>query len=700
LDFYAFWFANSGNSFWHSIIVRDWLVKAVTISSEMIKQAVTFQLGVAGAILAALALERFQVPLPQLASISIMRAGTGSGQLLFLSRKIFHRHFFNSKKIGMTGMVFVATTILGLIQAISVVLVSDIGLSSIPGKSNSTELNIGFTYYSNEQTNAPQTEILTRGTTWSRKPPFYPTFAEYSEPPFVSHGVDDTGLTLRAFLPFPAAQDRQTIRTYSGKTTVLDARVTCQVPILSNETIKVLDTETLLLEGSFQASTIAPRLQNSIIGSSPSPSGSVFRSTYNESVPFQCYASTSGLSGFNLVNSSQVNRWRLAICQLGAGFQTGGLSSEFVADVLPAVGNFSAGFEESEAYGAAYLILNVTLGSSYTWDAVAGGTPVAPPEYSQNGEWLDLVYSKGDLVLGVTVCYSAFRTADIPVLVSSNFNRTEPAASFDLVNSMYTFSEIRNQLGQGPDPASLEDRGVLQLEKKPSWIADASDLPPVEPFVRDFANMQGQAGGTSGMAGNYTAILWQASPPSQPTAQQPQFIAPDPMHVWLVQEMVSTGASVAFALQSIITVLSRMAYYDQIAQFNNNQTAEVDYFVIANTPQRYWGLLAVCTVLLLHIILLLIVVTVFARESRFSMLGNTWQGLSQAVTEETRDHLSIASMMTDSEVEEKMKQDGVKRTVVGLEKIDGSRVVGVVRRVGNNHAAQTKIRLPSGRHGE
>ena len=371
-----------------------------------------------------------------------------------------------------------------------------------------------------------------------------------------------------------------------------------------------------------------------------------------------------------------------------------------MADVLPAVGNFSAGFEESEAYGAAYLILNVTLGSSYTWDAVAGGTPVAPPEYSQNGEWLDLVYSKGDLVLGVTVCYSAFRTADIPVLVSSNFNRTEPAASFDLVNSMYTFSEIRNQLGQGPDPASLEDRGVLQLEKKPSWIADASDLPPVEPFVRDFANMQGQAGGTSGMAGNYTAILWQASPPSQPTAQQPQFIAPDPMHVWLVQEMVSTGASVAFALQSIITVLSSMAYYDQIAQFNNNQTAEVDYFVIANTPQRYWGLLAVCTVLLLHIILLLIVVTVFARESRFSMLGNTWQGLSQAVTEETRDHLSIASMMTDSEVEEKMKQDGVKRTVVGLEKIDGSRVVGVVRRVGNNHAAQTKIRLPSGRHGE
>jgi hypothetical protein len=91
-----------------------------------------------------------------------------------------------------------------------------------------------------------------------------------------------------------------------------------------------------------------------------------------------------------------------------------------------------------------------------------------------------------------------------------------------------TTAQIRNQLGQGPDPAPLQDREILQLEKKPSWIADASDLPPVESFVRDFANVQGPDGGASGVAGNYTTFLWQAIPQSQPTAQQPQFIAPDP----------------------------------------------------------------------------------------------------------------------------------------------------------------------------
>jgi len=269
------------------------------------------------------------------------------------------------------------------------------------------------------------------------------------------------------------------------------------------------------------------------------------------------------------------------------------------------------------------------------------------------------------------------------VSISSNSNRTEPAATFDLVHSIYGFREIRDQLGQGPDALSLENRGVLRLEKRPSWVANDSELPPplVEPFVRDFADMKGST--EAAMTSNYTAFMWQGTTPD---SQVSSFVVPDPMHVWLLQEILTTGGSVAFALQSMITVLSGMAYYDQIAQFNNNQTIEVAYFVTANTPQRHWGLLAVCILLAIHLVLVIIVVTVFARKSRYSMLGNTWQGLSQAATEETRQYLAVASMMTDSEMEERMNKDGLKRTAVGVDEIDGSGVVGVVRRVGNSSA--------------
>jgi hypothetical protein len=91
------------------------------------------------------------------------------------------------------------------------------------------------------------------GTTWLRKPQLYPTFAEYWEPPYMVQGVSNAGLALRAFLFQAAATDRQSIQQYAGKTTILDARVTCQVPTLMGETVQA-NSDSLFLNGSFAAS--------------------------------------------------------------------------------------------------------------------------------------------------------------------------------------------------------------------------------------------------------------------------------------------------------------------------------------------------------------------------------------------------------------------------------------------------------------
>ena len=672
------WVGNSQSSLWHEIIIQDWLIKTVTICSEVIKQVVTFQLGIAGAMLAALVLERFQVPLPQVASISMMRAGSGSGKLLSLSWKRLRGKHFSINEIQLSALILLGAMILGMIQATSLVLISDVGLATVPGKSSSMDLNIGFTYWnltSGDNTGAytPEAPILPRGTTWSKKPPFYPTFAEYSEPPSIQDGVDDTGLTLRAFLPFTSAQDRQNARTYNGKTTVLDARVTCQVPILSDETL-FDNGYALTFEGAVQPSKVTPRLQDAVINDS--------HSYNNESVWFQCLAPTYPEQSYGLINTTLDDQWKITICQLGdAGSDTYGLASEFVSDTLPPPEPKGLTFPTLGNYGVSYLILNVTTGSKEQWAAVVGGgEPIRPPEYSENGEWLNLVYSNPPLIFGVTLCFSAFRIADIPVSISSNYNRTEPAAYYDQSQSRYTFSNIRQQLGQGPDPAPLEERGILQLEKRPSWIADPSELPPpgTEPFVRDFANMGG--GGQQlplGNVGNYSAFLWSPQGPLSDTAP---WLVPDPMHIWLFQEIVQTGGSVAFALQSMITVLSGMAYYDQILQFDNNQPVQVDYFVTANNPRHYRGLLAVSIALAIHLVLIITVTVLFATGSRLSMLGNTWQALSQAVTEDTKRYIAVSSMMLDSKVEEKMEEDGVSKETMGLAQTDESGIYGVVRR--------------------
>jgi hypothetical protein len=584
--------------------------------------------------------------------------------------------------------------ILGLIQATTIVLISDIGLTSVPGKAISVGIPIGMTYQTTNTDASPRNEVLPRYTTWLSKPPFYPTFAEYSEAPFIADGVSDTGVTLRAFLPFAASQDRQSIQSYTGKTTVLDSRVTCQVPELDGETLQMSsDSYAMTLTGSVSATRNTPRLGNFTLKlEHPTDSEAAWIDVYNTSVPFRCLIPTTNLGELNTVP----DQWRITLCQLGEGGLnattsiSGGLVSEFKPlDSPPAPGNFSQYFESSFSYGTAYLALNVTLGSGYTWRAITDEpSPVAPPAYSENGEWLDLVYSNGGLILGVTLCYSAFDTADIPVLISSKTNRTEATTSFDFTNARYQFGAVRNQLGQETGQ-TLEERGVLQLEKSPSWIANSSELPPVEPFMRDFANMAGPGG--EGNNPNYTATLWQTT--DLPNNQDTSWLEPDDNHIWLFQEIMSTGGSVAFGLQSMITILASMAYYDQFAQFDNTQIVEVVSFVTVNIRQHYWGFVAVCTVLTIHLILVVVIVTTFANGSRFSMLGNTWQSIAQIVTDETRNYLDIASMRTDDDIADKIKGDGKEESLVHV------RQVGTSQRVGVTALAGISTR-PNGNHSE
>ena len=686
LSFLAFlWLADYGNPTWHSIVIRNWLTKAVTICSEALKQAVTFQIGVCSAMLAALALERFEVLLPQVVAISMMRASIGSGNILSLRKQqVEGKKITRGWNISLPSLAALTATILALIQATTIVLVSDIVVRPIPGNPETFSRALGFTYTTPNNTNVPSAGILTEGVTWSRKAPFYPAFAEYSESPYVHEGVSDTGVTLRAFLPFSAAQDREGVQEYMGRTTVLDARVTCQVPALEDETVQMTVTSgySLVVRGSVRASRSTPRLGNATILLVPKTSESGFDNVWNASVPFSCLAPTD----YNVANAS-AEQWRMSFCQLGEGDGSrfsisGGLISEFKElSSLPGPESPLSVSEYSQNYGTAYLVFNVTAGSPDTWRAVTGsdGVPHSPPQFSQHGEWLDLLYSNGKLILSVSLCYSAFDTADLSVRISSRTNRTEPSVSFNFDKNIYAFGGIRKQMGQSIPIGSPDDRGILQLGSR-SWIADTSERPPVEPFVRNSANLGGARG--NGNTGNYSCFLSQSSTPSQSSDLQELVLAPDAMHIWLFQEIITNGGSVAFALQSLITLLSSMAYYDQLAQFNRIEPVIQTYFVAVNTPQHRRGLLAVVTVTVVHLILVTIIASRFLRLSRFSMLGNSWQAASQAVTPETIEYLTTTSLMTDKQVKQQMTDDGKEKLRVGLAQIEGTGRVGLVKLAG------------------
>ena len=109
-------------------------------------------------------------------------------------------------------------------------------------------------------------EFVVRLPTWLRQATSFPRFAEYAETVPLQEGLDDTGILLRAFLPYSKAESREMISNYTGEALVLDSRVSCQRPILNNLSFETTDkptgqgTQTSRLIGSFLPSIRADRL--------------------------------------------------------------------------------------------------------------------------------------------------------------------------------------------------------------------------------------------------------------------------------------------------------------------------------------------------------------------------------------------------------------------------------------------------------
>lgn len=218
----------------------------------------SFQIAVFVAILASLALERGEVRLPHLASTTMMRASPGSGDILgFLWHQLQTVFLTGHRRLLL--LVFLGlliSIVLGITQIISILLINDINLRLVPGPSSVTDWAVGYTSVGS---------VIDHEGTWIPPPQVYSTFAEYSEPPYVADGVVDTGKTLRAFLPFAVQQQRESISSFTGYATVLDARVTCQVPSFKNFLFHrgpSAGDAYMVVTGLVTNSTNTPRLSN------------------------------------------------------------------------------------------------------------------------------------------------------------------------------------------------------------------------------------------------------------------------------------------------------------------------------------------------------------------------------------------------------------------------------------------------------
>ncbi|KAK4174808.1 hypothetical protein QBC36DRAFT_191436 [Triangularia setosa] len=417
------WLADTSNFVWRSMMVNNWLNTAVVICTEVLKQAVSFQLGTMVAMLAALALERFEVLLLYTAFFSMIRATAGASTTVevmwsYLLSVWWHRRkgLYQQFLTVVFWLSAMSATIFAFTQIISAVLFTDVDLDAIPGLTRQVNTSFGFQDTFRRE-NCEDFSLNISSEEGVAQAAEYPTFAEYSEPPYEADGVSDTRVTLRAFLPVQAAQERETLREYSRLTTVLDARVTCQVPDFDD--LKVWrgpnDTFYYRLEGSVRASRSTPRLGNVTVTELEGN-----KARYNDSVPFSCLASFPFVEGNKRINLRP--EWQLSLCQLGSF--SGGLVSEFK--------NISTWWDQTTGGMGqrGVFFLNVTAEGTQKLSS-SGNDGITGWSSRQRNEWFDMVWepTKENMILSTTLCYSAFDFANLDVSISSSANRTEPKMS-------------------------------------------------------------------------------------------------------------------------------------------------------------------------------------------------------------------------------------------------------------------------------
>jgi hypothetical protein len=287
------WAAQTSNVIWRMIIVSGWTTRSITISALALRWATATQAILCTSMLAAILLQMGAVPLPSAAAISIMRVdNTGPWSLLGVMKARWHS---TSLFPGLITMLLSLTTL--CLQFTSTALLSNVGLAFLP-----TEISESKTFYRADPDGRTFGSQLSAVRSYLETTPTgYPAFAEWiaTETPSVRYGeyvpnntqgIRDTGTVMRAFLPFSDVDTRNRLTEYTGFGTVVDMRVVCMRPQLTDIVYSTMSG--FRLTGSAEV----PQ----------KPQGFVQPANAKYVLSFDC--------GFAAVSSKNSSDWSLALC--------------------------------------------------------------------------------------------------------------------------------------------------------------------------------------------------------------------------------------------------------------------------------------------------------------------------------------------------------------------------------------------------
>ncbi|PSN67506.1 hypothetical protein BS50DRAFT_621491 [Corynespora cassiicola Philippines] len=316
----------------------------------------------------------------------------------------------------------------------------------------------------------------------------------------------------------------------------------------------------------------------------------------------------------------------------------------------------TSSFEGSTSYSTVFLVIR--------------------PETSASDGWLDMPLGVWKNPTSFSLCFAPWDASILDVSLSSPQNRTEPQIQWW---KTFNTSTLLSQLI--PSPSSSPERPILTMQKPRSL---RGDLPPdsERPFLQSDAStsLATESRVNYPLAGNWSVLLTQ-----RPVllmlqtfqTDQSRIVSADPAVSAIFSDALAAGHSVAWALSSVITVLSSVNYYNQQPAFDRLDDAAVSFFETVLYPRNYVGLVVVLWTLVVHFGVLAGLLVLFVTQTRLTLLGNAWAAFVQmAGSGELRGFVDGASFKTDEDVLEGFREGrggGLRARVVA--KSGGAEVV-------------------------
>jgi hypothetical protein len=659
----------------HAIAIDGYMVKAITLSSVVLRLAVALQAGICTSLAAALLLESNKVPLPDLLHFGAIRSiNSGPPALMYpIGRQL--RVYMRTLPAVLMVVIFLTTT---ASQLGSTILVLDLFPTDIEGSLDEFRHAFG----NDNDTSAVTRARLLNIDFWGSRPLAYIPFGEMWTTGNSSEHMHDTGTSFEGMVPSRDAEVASRLRAWNTVTTVFASRVACVAP-----TIEATLQQNEAGGGAYIAGNATfERGQNDPVFCVDGGEGTCVV-TFNCSLPtFQ----TADVTDTELPPNSD---WILGVCAVGAnpywtfgpsffgietatidvitngtgnatgnctGDVTGDASGNFTSDATGDCTGQTSNDSSQKNSELPLLQMGITMVLNHTGlgavnPALNATKSNVTKATSVTKEWA--TYSLTDRgVVDLSLCFVRAESRHKYVKMRSHKQLRTAEVEWDFNNWRYDTSQVQSLYDVNGDLGDPKSRMVLEMEM-PNY--DEAKIPSAR-ITDAWRNLQ---------TGLYSNMLYDGPGTFLPGCfgcGAEKAISVHPHTSTLFQDIVKRTRHPASGLQTIFSTIAQSAYYEDLPTFNVDYPTQIILSLNMEIPQRWIGFGAVVGILALHLVMVSIMLYLFATRTQYSMVGEMWHSIGHVIDHVPERLLKESMGRTDDEIRTACKQTGMDRNTTGL----------------------------------